>query len=121
MKNVTLEVLPSAARVASPSAVLLDNSHGNSGHFRLSISANADALQVLIEGYDKAAAAYYPLLEGDVENGVVDRVYRIGPGLEEEEFASANDVLPEKLRVSVRHFGTGSITYSVGAAFVSSS
>lgn len=123
MKNVSFEVYASAARTEAPTPQPLVNNHGNAGMFVFDITAvePGASVQFALEHKLKAAAAWEPLFVGNVEAGVVRRTYLIGIGLPEVAGVSKNTVLPENLRVTIRHFSGDSVTYSLDGALSSSS
>jgi hypothetical protein len=117
-KHVT--AYASAARTATPTAVTLPSGRYNYLHLVIRATAATATPSVVctVDGLDPVSGVYYNLLTSAAitESGVpFTRVLKIGPGLPVTSDLSANDVLPDTIRITMTHADSDSITYSVGA------
>jgi len=113
-------VYASAARTATPTAVTFQAGRYNFLHLVIDVTAIASTPSVVctVDGLDPVSGKYYNLLTSAAltESGSpYTRVLKIGPGLPVTANVSANDILPDTIRVTMTHADTDSITYSVGA------
>ncbi len=113
-------VYASAARTATPTAVTVQVGRYNHLHLAIDVTAITSTPSVVctIDGLDPVSGKYYNLLTSAAltESGVpYTRVLKIGPGLPVTANVSANDVLPDTIRITMTHGDSDSITYSVGA------
>lgn len=110
---------PSAARTATPTAVVVDD--GNrmraGGHFIIDVTAIGAAPSVVfnIEAFDPASGKWYPLLASAAITAVGTTVLRIYPGVAAAANLAVSDALPQTWRMRPVHGNGDSITYSVGA------
>lgn len=113
-------VYASAARTATPTAVTLQSGRYNYLHLVIDVTAIAATPSVVctVDGQDPVSGKYYNLLTSAAltESGApYTRVLKIGPGLPVTANLSANDVLPDTIRVTMTHGDADSITYTVAA------
>lgn len=110
---------PSAARTATPTAVMQDDvDHPRlGGHFVIHISAiTADPSVVpTIDAYDTHSEQWYNILTGAAITGTGLVVLKVYPGVTATENLAVSDFLPRKWRLVMTHADTDSITYSVSA------
>ncbi len=123
----SVEVYASAARTATPSAVLLTpliTLHPSGRivdlsnlHLIIDVTAIALTPSVLfaIEAEDPVSGKFYALLTTPAAiTGTGTTVLRIGKDIESVTNLSQQDFIPKSLRMTATHGDTDSITYSVG-------
>ncbi len=112
------EILPSAARTSTPTAVTLDlepNENGVLLIIDVSAVAATPSITVAINGVDPISGNTYEILASPAITSV--STTRIEVGLLGTQVAnvSGEAVLPEKLSITVTHADADSITYSIAA------
>lgn len=119
----SVTVFESAARTDSPIATT-DAGFGvpkgaNALVVYISVTAVTATPSVVfnIEGYDKASGTWYTILASAAVATVTTSRLRVVPGGAVAANVSADDILPETIRIRPVHADTDSITYSVGAHF----
>jgi hypothetical protein len=107
----------SAARTASPTAATFDKGRAERLMVVINVTALAATPSVVprIDYFDEASGTWTTLLTGAALTTVSKVILRVGPGMPVTANVSANDGLPERLRVDMSHADADSITYSVGA------
>lgn len=113
-------VYASAARTATPTAVTVQVGRYNYLHLACDVTAvtATPSVVVTIDGLDPVSGKYYNLLTSAAltdSGSPYTRMLKIGPGLPVTTNVSANDVLPDTIRITMTHGDSDSITYSVGA------
>lgn len=128
IKKGSAELLASAARTATPSAVVLDDTTLRAAGGRLSgfhviidvtaVTATPSVVPV-IEAKDEVSGKFYPLLTGSAITGVGTTVLQVGRDVATVANLSQQNILPTNMRVTFTHADADSITYSVGMNFES--
>jgi hypothetical protein len=116
--NTTVELAPSAARIADHT-VPFTNTQGKACHLTIDVTAwSAGSLTVTIQGKDPTSGQLYTILASAalVATGTV--VLRVGSGLTAAANLVANDVLPKEIVIDFNHADATSITYSAGLSIV---
>jgi hypothetical protein len=113
-------VYASAARTATPTAVTVQVGRYNYLHLAIDVTAVTSTPSVVctVHGLDPVSGKYYLMLTSaaQTDSGApYTTVLKIGPGLPVTANISANDILPDTIRVTMTHGDSDSITYSVGA------
>lgn len=113
-------VYASAARTATPAAVVLATGYARGLHLVVDVTAivTAPSITVTLEQQDLASGKWYPLLTSAAITTVSTTVLKVYPGLPVAANASASDVLTEAVRVTATHANGNSITYSVSAHLI---
>jgi len=115
-------VYPSAARTATPPAVDLqvDTSNGRGLVLLIDVTAVGVTPSVVptIDGVDLASGKTWNLLTGAALVAVVTRPLRVAPSLVAAANLTAQDILPEKIRITMTHGNGITITYSVTAHLI---
>jgi len=113
-------VLASAARTATPAAVVLNTGYAVGLHLVVDVTAivTAPSITVTLEQQDATSGKWYPLLISAAITTVSTVVMKVYPGLVAAAGLAANDVLTEAVRVTVTHGNGNSITYSVAAHLI---
>lgn len=107
----------SAARTATPAAFTLDLVRVRALVVVIDVTAIGPAPSVVptLDAIDQASGKAYNLLTGTAltaATGSTPRVLRIAPGLVVAANLTANDVVPERIRLTMTHGNADSITYS---------
>jgi len=112
-----LTVYASAARTATPTAAKLAVARARALFVVVDVTAGTTlSIVPTIDGWDELSQKWFNLLTGASITGVVAaRVLRVGPGLVAAANLTANDYLPETVRVVMTHSNANSATYSVSA------
>jgi hypothetical protein len=110
----------SAARTATPTPYVLELSCISGLVVVVDVSAivTAPSVVVTIDGVDTASGKFWNLLTSTAltaVTGATPRVLRVGRGLTAAANLVANDLVPEKVRITMTHGNGDSITYSVVA------
>lgn len=110
-------IFASAARTASPTAVEFRKGRAERLMVVVNVTAivTAPSITVRIDAWDDTSAAWWTLLTSAAIATVSKTILRVGPGMPVTANVSANDGLPDRLRVDITHANGNSITYSVGA------
>lgn len=115
MKTVT--AYASAARTATPTAASVPA--GRYNFLRVVIDVTAitatPSVVVTIDGLDPVSGKYWNLLTSAAITATGTTVLTVGPGLPVTANVSANQVLPDTLRITMTHGDADSITYTVAA------
>jgi len=115
-----MQVLPSAARVASPAALARFLNHGHRGiHVVVNVTAltAAPSVVVTLQGVD-AFGATYDLLVGTAITATGKIDFKLYPGIGQLAGRSASDVLPSIWTLGLVHGNADSITYTVSAELI---
>lgn len=115
-----IELLPSAARVATPTAKLMPNVDMVNLHLVIDVTVDPAAATVTpaIEALDPVSGKYYPLLVSPTAvTAVGTTVYRVGESEAIVAGLSATSMIPRDLRFSFAHTDADSITYSASLNF----
>ncbi|KKM84780.1 hypothetical protein LCGC14_1295670 [marine sediment metagenome] len=117
--NTNIEVLPSAARIATLNSADLD-CQGRGVHVIIDVTVDPALASVVpkIQGFDPLSGTWYDLLVGVAITAVGTTVLKVYPGIAVAANVAASDVVPPVWRVRMEHADADSITYSVGAALV---
>ena len=120
LNNTNIVMLASAARTTATTSELITNSDYRGCHIIIDVTVEVDTATITptIQGYDSVSGKYYTLLVGSAITAVGTTVLRIYPGLTASANVIANDILPNKFRVSMAVADTDSMTYSVSASLV---
>lgn len=115
MKSTT--VYASAARTATPTAVTVACGRYNWLRVVIDVTAIAATPSVVctIDGLSPLSGKYYNLLTAAAVTATGTTVLKVGPGLPVTANVSANDVLPDTIRITMTHGDADSITYTVAA------
>ena len=107
----------SAARTATPTAAEFLKGRAERLMVVINCTAIVTAPSVVprIDYFDDASGTWTTLLTGAAITTVSKVILRVGPGMPVTANVSANDGLPDRLRVDITHGNGNSITYSVGA------
>lgn len=122
--NMYFEVLPSAARTASPDSQefeITGRGYEYAGlHLILDVTAvtATPAVTVTVAGVDRVSGKTYTLLASAAVATVTTTVLRIAPGLTAAANLTVNDSLPPVFRVTVTHGDADSATYSLAGMLV---
>lgn len=113
----TQTVYGSAARTATPTAVTVQVGRYNFLRVVIDETAHASTPSVVctIDGYDPLSQKYYNLLTSAAITGEGTTVLTVGPGLPVTSNVSANQVLPDTIRITMTHGDADSCTYTVAA------
>lgn len=76
------------------------------------------AVTVTISGKDPLNGGLYTILASAALGAVARTVLRIGPGLPVTANVSANDILPEQIRIAPTHGDADSATYSISITLI---
>lgn len=114
MDNAGIEVLKSAARVASPTAFRLAPNRHEACHLIIDVTAAAATpeLTVTIRGIDPLSGKKYTILESAAITGIGTTVLKVGRGLAAAANLAVNDMLPNEIEINFSHADADSITYS---------
>ena len=120
LNNTNIIMLSSAARTAAATSDDITNSSFRGCHVIIDVTADPDTASITptIQGLDTVSGKYYTLLVGNAIAAVGTTVLRIYPGLTSSANVIANDILPNKFRVSMAVADTDSMTYSVSATLI---
>lgn len=114
-----LVIYPSAARTATPTAVDISIDAQNATALLLLIDVTAvgvtPSVVPTIDGVDTLSGKLFNLLTGAALTAVVTRRLSVGPGLVVAANLTANEHLPDKVRITMTHGNAVTITYSVSA------
>ena len=131
-KSKSATLLPSAARTVTITPILLpdnfnskksnsvqeriDPSEISNIHLIIDVTAInlTPTITVSIEGLDEATGKYYTLIESAAITTVSTNTLKVGKNVIESTNISAQDFIPNNIRVSVVHTDADSITYSIG-------
>jgi hypothetical protein len=111
-------IYSSAARTATPTAVVLNTRRAKALYVVIDVTAIADSPSVVptVDGYDSPSDSWFNLITGAAITGTLDaRCLRIGPGLTAAANLTVLDYVPDRVRVVMTHGDADSITYSVSA------
>ena len=114
-------VYASAARTATPTAVTISTRRAKALFVVINVTAATATPSVVptIDGYDSTSDTWFNLLTGAaITDANGDVRLRVGNGLPVTANVSANDYLPDRVRVVMTHGDADSITYSVSAHLV---
>lgn len=116
-------VYASAARTATPTAVDLaidDNRNARALVLLIDVTAVGVTPSVVptIEGVDVASGKVWPILTGAAIVAVLTRALRVAPLLVAVANLTAQDILPERIRITMTHGNGITITYSVTAHLI---
>ena len=112
-----ITVYPSAARVATPTAVELDMSTARSLILVIDCTVDDALASVVfnIDGVDTLSDTAWTILDSTAVTATGTTILRIGPEMTASAGAKARDVVPSVVRVTPVHADADSITYSVAA------
>ncbi len=112
-----ITVYPSAARVATPTAVELDMSTARSLILVIDVTADPALASVVfnIDGVDTLSGTAWTILDSTAVDGTGTTILRISPEMTASAGSKARDVVPAVVRVTPVHADADSITYSVAA------
>lgn len=118
--NNNVQVLASAARVASENSPDMLNGYGKGLHLVIDMTAvtATGAVTFTVQGKDEVSGKYYTLLASAALAAVATTVLRVYPALTAAANLTANDVLPRTWRVIATHGNAVAMTYSVGASVI---
>lgn len=117
------ELYASAARTATPTAVTFYN-EGNFNALQIFVSATASSstpsVVVTIDTWNSKADKWVTLLTGAAITGVSENIYQVGGA--GQNVSNLVDVRHpgKRIRVTLTHGDSDSITYSVAASFLRS-
>jgi hypothetical protein len=108
---------PSAARTATPTAVMQNTYQGDNLVVVIEVTAASATPSVVctIDFWDEIADAYFTLLTSVAITGISSTKLEIGPNLPAVANVVATSNLSRKVRVTMTHADADSITYSVSA------
>ena len=120
LNNTNLVLLSSAARTAAITSADITNSEYRGCHVIIDVTVDPASASITptIQGLDSVSGKYYTLLTGSAISAVGTTILRVYPGLGASANAIANDILPNKFRISMAVADTDSITYSVAVSLV---
>jgi len=123
-KKQSFELLPSAARIASPDDIVISEpkvtlSEGSLYNIHIIIDVTAVAatpsIQPKILATDKASGKTYELLPGIAAiTAIGTTVLKVGKDIVAAAGLAAQDLIPENVVLELTHVDADSITYSVG-------
>jgi hypothetical protein len=115
MKSTT--VYASTARTATPTAVTVQARRYNYLRVVIDVTAIASTPSVVctIDGQSPTSGKYYTMLTAAAVTATGTTVLKVGPGMPVTANVSANDVLPDTIRITMTHGNGNSITYTVAA------
>ena len=110
-------VYPSAARIATPTAVELDMATAHGLILVVDTTADPALASVVfnVDGVDPTSGKAWTILDSTAVDGTGTIILRIGPEMTAAGGATARDVVPPIVRVTPVHADADSITYSVAA------
>lgn len=110
-------VYSSAARTATPTAVVLNTRRASGLYFVIDATAIAATPSVVptIDMVDSVSGKFVNLLTGAAITAVSTTLLKIGRGLTAAANLAVLDFLPDQVRVTMTHGDADSITYSVSA------
>lgn len=110
-------VYPSAARTATPTAVLQNSRNAPGIHVIIDVTAITATPSVVptIRGYDATSGQYYTILTGTAIVATGTTVLKVHPSITALANGSARDGIPDEWDILMTHADTDSITYSVVA------
>jgi len=110
-------VFASAARTATPTPgeFLKERAERLVVVINVTAIVSTPAVTPRIDFFDDASGTWTTMLTGAVIATVSKVVLRVGPGMPVVANVSANDGLPDKLRLDFGHGNANSITYSASA------
>jgi len=111
------QIYASAARTATPTAVEVNTRRFRSMVVVLDATVHAvsAALTVTLARKDNASGKYIDILTSASITAVSTNTIRIGLGLPVTANVSANEPLPNVVRVTVTHGNANAVTYTVSA------
>lgn len=115
--KVARQILASGSRTTTQVDRVRATDECNYLEVTVDLTVNAGGLgsiTVLIEGYDPGKDGFYTLLQSAALTAVAFTKYTVGPGLPVTANVSANNPLPEKIRVTITANNANPVTYSVG-------
>lgn len=115
---------PSAARTVTPAAFTLDLVRVRALVVVIDVTAIGPAPSVVpsLDAVDVASGKVWNLLTGaalTAVTGSTPRVLRVAPGLVVAANLAANDVVPERIRLTMTHANADSMTYSASLHLLS--
>jgi hypothetical protein len=112
-----LEVLPSAARTATPDDVEIDSLNHAGLIIIVDVTAivTTPSITVTVKGVDPASGQDWTILASAAITTVSTTVLRVHPALAATANLVADDMLPPQMAVAVAHGDADEITYSVAA------
>jgi hypothetical protein len=118
MSQIT--AFPSVARTATPTAYTLDMSCITGLIVVMDVTAIGPAPSVVctLDGVDTVSGKFWNILTATAlvaVTGATPRVLKVARGLLAAANLVANDIVPDKVRISMAHGNADSITYSVTA------
>jgi chemotaxis response regulator CheB len=120
-RGAAIPIWESAARIATPDAVVLHNVNGSS-QLILVMEATAEtataSVVITIQGYDPATGVTWDILAAAALDAVGNRVLRVSPHLTASANLIAKDIVPAYLRFTAVHADADSLTYQVTAHLV---
>lgn len=120
LPQYTKTAFASAARIATPAPFEMACQGRNSLICVINVTASAATPSVVftIQGYDRASDTWYTILASAAITGAGQTILRVMRGLTAAANLVANDLLPDKIRITPVHADADSITYSVGLCLV---
>lgn len=120
LNNTNVIMLASAARTAETTSEDISNPQYKGCHVIIDVTADPASASITptIQGKDSVSGKYYTLLVGNAISAVGTTILRIYPGLAASANVIANDIVPNKFRVSMAVADADSITYSVAVSQV---
>ena len=117
MKKSVLEVYASAARTATPTAVVISTGNAPALYLVVEVTASADTPSVVFtfDLWDPVSGTGVNLLTSAAVTAVSSNIYKISPALVASANLVASEHVPEFVKVTATHADADSITYSVAA------
>lgn len=119
--NEHIGVVPSASYTATQTGPDIENRNYRGIKVVVNVTVNTGGLgsiTVTIQGKDKTGLVYYTILASAAITAVGTSVLTVYPSLPAVANVSANDVLPDELRVVATANNANPISYSVGATLI---
>jgi len=120
MNKQTLTVYESAARTATPAAVVLNTGNAPAIYVIVEVTAATATPSVVFtfDLWDPASGTAVNLLTSAAVTAVSSNIYKISPALTAAGNLIAAEHVPQNLKITATHGDADSITYSVGVHLI---
>ena len=120
MNKRTVTLYPSAARTATPDAIILNSGRSAAVYMVVEVTAAPSSPSVVftIDLWDSASGTAVNLLTSAAVASVSSNIYKISPALTESSSLVSTEHVPENIRIKATHGNTDSITYSVSVHLI---
>jgi len=120
LNNTNKIMLASGARTTATTSEDVTNTDYRGCHIIIDVTVDPASASITptIQGLDSVSGKYYTILAGNAISAVGTTILKIYPGLIVAANEVANDILPNKFRISMAVADTDSMTYSVAAILI---